>query len=203
MKEDIEIHWVCLKCGEEYCNHGLLYPATWHNGICDMCGKEESVTEIRDFGYLKKGVANRLKYIFGEKQSVEPISRENVSDGTEDKASEDWKERESIWDRLAPLSAMQELVGNNTPFEKIIDGVGREILLDFIESEKQKSELELIDRIRKEWIKVREKMDIPYGEDDEKNFYEGYCEGYNQGITDIAKEVCKFEDLISNERKDK
>lgn len=185
MKEEEKIEKFYCECKNKYHfynrGNGVMC------GVCNLPVREE---------YIKEHLLG--KEVIPESQLE--LSQPEVK---EDKASEEWKERESIWDRLAPLSAMQELVGNNTPFEKIIDGVGREILLDFIESEKQKSELELIDRIRKEWIKVREKMDIPYGEDDEKNFYEGYCEGYNQGITDIAKEVCKFEDLISNERKDK
>jgi len=46
------IHWVCSDCGEKYGKHkaGL---STWHEDICDMCGKRVGVTELRDFGYLK------------------------------------------------------------------------------------------------------------------------------------------------------
>lgn len=48
---------------------------------------------------------------------------------------EGWRER--VWEKLKDLPAIQEMVGDNTPFEKVTDGVGREILLDFIEKEKE------------------------------------------------------------------
>jgi hypothetical protein len=46
--------WICLKCGIRY---GRREPgaATWHIGKCDVCGKEKSVTEPRDFNHLKDG----------------------------------------------------------------------------------------------------------------------------------------------------
>ena len=58
---------------------------------------------------------------------------------------EEW--REGFWEGLAPLSAMQELVGNNTPFEKVIDGVGREILLEQVSQLLSEREKELL-----EWV---------------------------------------------------
>ena len=44
--------WACLDCGKK---HGNTIPkmATWHEGICDVCGKRDSVTEPRDFGHFK------------------------------------------------------------------------------------------------------------------------------------------------------
>ena len=45
--------WCCVSCGERYgygWEEGHL--ATWHMGLCGICGAESSVTEPRDFGYL-------------------------------------------------------------------------------------------------------------------------------------------------------
>jgi len=55
--------WVCDDCGQTYSNWfaGPEYSgpskhcATYHEGSCDVCGKTKSVTEARDFGYLKNG----------------------------------------------------------------------------------------------------------------------------------------------------
>jgi len=49
MKKNIV--WVCEKCGLKY---GRRKPgvATWHEDICDVCGKKKMVTEPRDFSYL-------------------------------------------------------------------------------------------------------------------------------------------------------
>ncbi len=47
-------NWVCGPCGLKWGNgwpKGHL--GTWHDGKCGVCGKEDSVTEPRDFGYLR------------------------------------------------------------------------------------------------------------------------------------------------------
>lgn len=48
--------WVCIDCGTRY-GHGLPvgHPFTVHDGTCELCGASASVTEPRDFGYLKRG----------------------------------------------------------------------------------------------------------------------------------------------------
>lgn len=43
--------WVCVECGERYGNR-MPKVATWHNGVCGVCGQERIVTEPRDFGHL-------------------------------------------------------------------------------------------------------------------------------------------------------
>ncbi len=44
--------WVCLRCGSEArtvkWRPGL---STWHNGKCQVCGRDSGVTQPRDFGY--------------------------------------------------------------------------------------------------------------------------------------------------------
>jgi hypothetical protein len=44
--------WLCWPCGELYGNRQCGV-ATWHTGICGICGSRVSVTEPRDFGHLK------------------------------------------------------------------------------------------------------------------------------------------------------
>lgn len=55
--------WVCHECGSalgkwwvdgKYIGP-LPYCATFHMGTCDVCRQEKSVTEARDFGYLRDG----------------------------------------------------------------------------------------------------------------------------------------------------
>lgn len=44
--------WVCQKCAEDA--GGGMHPnhmATWHQAKCDVCKKENPVTQPRDFGY--------------------------------------------------------------------------------------------------------------------------------------------------------
>jgi len=55
--------WVCTDCGRQW---GLWWDgreyvgpathcATFHIGKCGVCGEKKSVTEARDYGYLKEG----------------------------------------------------------------------------------------------------------------------------------------------------
>jgi len=41
--------WCCHVCGMEHGNKVPIMP-TWHKGICDLCGGEKPVTQLRDFG---------------------------------------------------------------------------------------------------------------------------------------------------------
>lgn len=43
---------VCHRCGISYGRHNCGV-ATWHEDICDICGKKAFVTEPRDFGGVK------------------------------------------------------------------------------------------------------------------------------------------------------
>ena len=51
MKKDII--WVCNECGITYGKVPCNMISTWHEDICDICGKKLSVTEPRDFGGLR------------------------------------------------------------------------------------------------------------------------------------------------------
>jgi len=50
---------VCKECGEKYGKYSVGYSSTWM-GTCGVCGEEKNVTEVRDWGYLTKGI-NGLK----------------------------------------------------------------------------------------------------------------------------------------------
>lgn len=43
--------WVCEDCGKTY-GRRPVREATWHLGICGICGERTSVTQPRDFGHL-------------------------------------------------------------------------------------------------------------------------------------------------------
>jgi hypothetical protein len=45
------ITWICDECGDKYCRRPASV-ATWHEDICDICGRKRAVTEPRDFGGL-------------------------------------------------------------------------------------------------------------------------------------------------------
>ena len=56
-----KIHWVCGSCGELCGNkHRLGHMATFHIGVCDVCGLSTAITEIRDYGGLneRRAIAN-------------------------------------------------------------------------------------------------------------------------------------------------
>jgi hypothetical protein len=50
---------VCKDCGEKYGKYSVGCSSTWM-GTCDVCGEEKGITEVRDWGYLTKGI-NDLK----------------------------------------------------------------------------------------------------------------------------------------------
>jgi rRNA maturation protein Nop10 len=45
--------WVCIPCGEEFGRDAARWRvATFHEGMCGVCGEKTAVTEPRDFGHL-------------------------------------------------------------------------------------------------------------------------------------------------------
>lgn len=49
----------CSECGLRYGKYSVGCSSVW-NGTCDVCGEAKPVTEVRDYGYLSKGI-NELK----------------------------------------------------------------------------------------------------------------------------------------------
>ncbi len=68
--------WICSNCGKKYGNKPVGI-ATWHEDVCDICGKKTVVTEPRDFGYLNQ---NKLP--------VEHISKKMYPTGSMEKKEE-------------------------------------------------------------------------------------------------------------------
>ena len=59
---------VCKDCGTKYGKYSVGCSSTW-NGTCGVCGENKPVTEVRDWGYLTKGIhAERAKI---KEQSLE------------------------------------------------------------------------------------------------------------------------------------
>jgi hypothetical protein len=51
---------VCRDCGQRWGKYSVGCSSTWV-GTCNVCGKEKSVTEVRDYGYLQKGIQELSK----------------------------------------------------------------------------------------------------------------------------------------------
>jgi len=47
---------VCRDCGDKYGKYSVGCSTT-HEGWCEVCGEAKPVTEVRDWGYLAKGIA--------------------------------------------------------------------------------------------------------------------------------------------------
>lgn len=47
---------VCRDCGDKYGKYSLGCSSTWE-GQCHVCGETKPITEVRDWGYLAKGIA--------------------------------------------------------------------------------------------------------------------------------------------------
>jgi hypothetical protein len=59
---------VCSDCGTKYGKYSVGCSSVWE-GTCDVCGETTGVTEVRDYGYLTKGI-NELK----PRRAAEPFS---------------------------------------------------------------------------------------------------------------------------------
>jgi hypothetical protein len=46
---------VCNDCGSKYGKYSVGCSSVWE-GTCDVCGETKGVTEVRDWGYLTKGI---------------------------------------------------------------------------------------------------------------------------------------------------
>ena len=46
---------VCSECGTKYGKYSVGCSSVW-NGVCNVCDQERPVTEVRDYGYLQKGI---------------------------------------------------------------------------------------------------------------------------------------------------
>ena len=51
---------VCKDCGSKYGTYSVGCSSIWE-GTCGVCGKTTGVTEVRDYGYLSKGIKELSK----------------------------------------------------------------------------------------------------------------------------------------------
>ena len=78
-KEIKDVHWVCKDCGLKYGNHDIRGVATWHTETCEICKRSKSVTEIRDFGYLKEDAMKEDDNYDWYKPEIRELIRENLT----------------------------------------------------------------------------------------------------------------------------
>ena len=50
VEEDYSQLWICDPCGRMY-GRMVCLVSTYHKGVCSWCGKEDHVTQPRDWGY--------------------------------------------------------------------------------------------------------------------------------------------------------
>jgi len=58
----------CRDCGSRYGKYSVGCSSTWE-GTCEVCGERKGVTEVRDWGYLDKGI-QELKGTVKEQSKV-------------------------------------------------------------------------------------------------------------------------------------
>jgi hypothetical protein len=51
---------ICHDCGDKYGTYSVGCSSTWQ-GKCGVCGETKGVTEVRDYGYLSKGIKELSK----------------------------------------------------------------------------------------------------------------------------------------------
>ena len=73
---------------------------------------------------------------------------------------------------------------NNLYLDDIFEDVEEE-LLDFISLELYKAREEVERKFVEKYHKRGKEMNVPYSEEDGKEFWQGYKEGYNQGLKDM------------------
>jgi hypothetical protein len=60
---------VCKDCGTKYGKYSVGCSSTW-GGTCGVCGEDKPVTEVRDWGYLTKGIKAEKAKIAGQSLEV-------------------------------------------------------------------------------------------------------------------------------------
>jgi hypothetical protein len=73
---------VCRECGSKYGKYSVGCSSTWE-GTCDVCDEKKPITEVRDWGYLGKGIQQlkgtiqeQSKEVVEYMKSQEPILTE-------------------------------------------------------------------------------------------------------------------------------
>jgi hypothetical protein len=138
---------VCRDCGSRYGKYSVGCSSTWL-GTCDVCDEHKPVTEVRDYGYLSKGlqelrenIKEQSKEVAAYMKSQEPI----MTDEELDKAMKETEEKVTYKsaitgiciyrkDNFRTLQTEVKLVDEvGGEFISIMDDHGQEVRLDFEE----------------------------------------------------------------------
>lgn len=92
------------------------------------------------------------------------------------------KTKDELWNRL--WKEFGQLVYMEGMNEHIKEGANGD-LVDFIAAEISKAREEVERKFVEKYHKRGEEMNVPYSEEDGKEFWQGYKEGYNQGLKDM------------------
>jgi hypothetical protein len=140
---------VCSDCGNIYGQYSVGCSSMWP-GTCDVCGQSKAVTEVRDFGYLTKGLHELKTNIKEQSKEVAAYmkSQEQIMTDEElDKAMKETEEKVTYKsaitgiciyrkDNFRTLQTEVKLVDEGGgEFISIMDDQGQEVRLDFEEFE--------------------------------------------------------------------
>ena len=70
---------ICNDCGTKYGKYSVGCSSRWM-GTCDVCGETKGVTEVRDYGYLAKGIKELRQKGINELKAREPIMTDEELD---------------------------------------------------------------------------------------------------------------------------
>ena len=140
---------VCKDCGSKYGKYSVGCSSMWE-GTCDVCDEKKPVTEVRDWGYLTKGlhelkdnIKEQSKEVAAYMKSQEPI----MTDEELDKAMEETKDKVTYKsaitgiciyrkDNFRTLQTEVKLIDEGGgEFISIMDDQGQEVRLEFEEFE--------------------------------------------------------------------
>jgi hypothetical protein len=96
---------VCMDCGSRYGKCSVGCSSVWQ-GTCDVCGKTKGVTEVRDYGYLAKGIKE-----LNPRRPAEPFSNltENFTPERKAKIKEQSKQVAEYMKSQEPILTEKEL----------------------------------------------------------------------------------------------
>jgi hypothetical protein len=123
----------CRDCGEKYGTYSVGCSSTWI-AECPICGETKGCTEVRDWGYLTKGIQE-----LNGKRPAEPIMDDDELEETLSKTkyrstvSQVCVHREDEFRTLQTTVSLTDEGGGE--FITLTDNEGNEIRLDFEEFE--------------------------------------------------------------------
>ena len=108
---------VCSDCGAKYGKYSVGCSSIWQ-GTCDVCGQDKPVTEVRDYGYLQKGINELKQKGINELKSQKPImTDEELDELTEELAPYELGEitLKLTEEEVAFLNECLDTIGENHP----------------------------------------------------------------------------------------